>query len=216
MATDNLSQLGKTLKRTQDELVFTERRIAENIPEIERLRDQFGITFPFIQEFWIYSEPRKHSAWISLRFYEPFDPNAAVFTVDIPIAITQTGLSVGLAGKVGSQDIWYPLAYFGDLNFAGADYSVVFDIQTYLTNTSEYKVSFREGEVNVTDITTIGSSTILVPVTAAKLLIPPNLIIHDVYVYGKVTSVDVSGWLYYETATLFRDGYLYSPRLIDI
>lgn len=216
MARDNLNQLGKSLKNTQDKINFSQRRVAENFPKIERMRDHIGMGTNYKMEF---QEDGYGSIRLTLIINDDFDPNAVrLFSSDVPLTISQTGLSIGKTGKLGSEGNWYPLCYMGDLSFeSGEDYSAVFGIETYGTFTQSYKVSFTEGEVDVTGVTTITSTTVSVPMTFSNLVSPPNIVIHDVYVYGRMTSASAAAWIYYSTATRLREGFiLYTPRYITV
>ena len=215
MATDNLNQLGKALRKNKDESSNNTRRIALNFPLVERKRDFFGLTRPYRMEFFSFNT-KQESFHLNIKFLEIFDPNAVPSIATIPITITETGNSVGETGAVGIQGIWYPLVYLGDLNFSwGSDYSVIFDITTYLTGTYEHKIVFDGGGVDLTSVTTITSTTITVPIVQSNVISPPNTILTNAYIYGRVTGLATAGWLHYDAATIFQDDLIvYTPRVI--
>lgn len=211
MAADTLKQLSKQLGRGIKSVEQTTRRFAENFPEVERLRDVIGILVPYTMEFKTYRTGNQVNlnVWI-----EPvFDEDAIKEAMVIPLTITQTGLGVGLNGQVGAADTWYPLVYMGDLNFEGGhSYAANFVISKYGTGTYHHKVVFSTGGVDLTDVTTVGTTTIIVPVTGPNVLVPPNQIIYDAYIYGMVTDFSVAGWLHYESVSLTMDGQPYAAR----
>jgi hypothetical protein len=201
MAGDNLIQLGKTFKRTQDDIQFVTRRVSENFPMIERVRDEVAADFAFRQEFYIYHD-RGHSVHMSLYFFEEFEYKTIVYHTEVPHTFT-----------VGDIGIWLPLVYLGDLNFEGHNYSTIFSYSSTGTFDISFKVSFDTGEVDVTDVTTVGTSEFLVPLDYSNLVSPPDLIIDDVYVMGRLNSL--SGTLLISAATNFQDTALYSPHKIE-
>lgn len=205
MAQDNLSQLGRNLNTDKKDVNHVTRRIAENFPLVERTRDEMGHGFPFHSEFYVYTTNHKHTVLLDLKLNDFFDPNSLVSYTNIPITFPTDG----------SLGVWYPLAYFGDLNFeTGSSYSVIFTKISTGSFSMSFKVSHNLGEVDVTGLVTITTGEILVPLTYSNLVSPPTLIIKDVYVWGRVDSL--SGTLALTAATLFENGYLYTPRKISV
>lgn len=216
MALDRLTQAGKNISKTYKNTDFVTRRYSENFPQIEKMRDVFGFVGSFIFEFKT-QRPGNH-VLLNLFFEPIFDENSVVRYDKLPLAITQTGLSVGLEGEVGAQNIFYPVSYLGDLNFAGGDnYSVVFQIETFGNiGIVDHKVVFEEGGVFVTDVTTITATTITIPLNYSKLLDPPRTIAHNAYIYGSATGMSAGAWLYYKSVQMFKNGFPYEPRVIGI
>lgn len=217
MATDNLTQLGRTLRKTKNNINHSSRRISENFPLLEALRDAVSPIVPFRMEFDIYQVFTGHVS-LSLKFLEEFDVNAGINLSRLPLSITDVGVSIGYPGEVGIEGVWYPLVKMGDLNFlASSSYTVVFDIVTYGTGTYQHKIVFDGGGVNLTGSTIITSTQITVTVEQSNVISPPNTIMKDAYIYGLVTGFSPAGWLHYSSVTIYdANGLLYTPRLIGV
>lgn len=214
MATDNLNQLGKALKKYTNTIDASTRRVAENFPQIERLRDVIGTVGSYVMEFKTYK--REANVSLNLFFQEVFDEHLVALITKMPLTITQTGLSIGLPGDVGAQNVWYPIAYLGDLNFELGSYSVVFTYTQSGTGTFDYKVSFDLGEKIVTPVVVTTGTTITVPLVEANIVSPPTRIIHGVYIYALASSMSVASWLHYATSAIYLNGQPYTPRVIGI
>ena len=215
MATDNLSQLGRNLKNTKDNIKYVTRRVAENFPLVETLRDTVGILLPYKLEFYTFKNTR-NQVNLTINIQEQFKTDAVTDLSLMPLTITQTGISVGLPGTVGIQNVWYPLVALRDLNFlASSSYKVVFDISTYGTGSYFHKIVFEDGGVDLTSVTTITGSQITVNITQANVISPPKTTMYDAYIYGLVSGFSAAGWLHYSAATIF-DMYniVYTPRII--
>lgn len=219
MASDNLTQLGRTLRQSQNQVDHTIRRVSENFPMIETLRDTVGVLLPFKMEFFTYNKSASSNIiHLNVSFSEPFDDEGVLDISQMPLTITQAGVDVGLDGEIGLQGIWYPLVRLGDLNFEGSpSFTIVFDISTFGTGTYQHKIVFADGGVNLTSATTITGSTITVLVERANVLSPPKTIMRDAYIYGLVTGFSIAGWLHYAAASVFdSNGLLYTPRVIGV
>lgn len=69
---DNVNQVGKRLKKTDQTAGLNERRIAENFPQIERVNDRMNPNQPYNHYFQLSDHPHKVS--INLYFNEPEKP----------------------------------------------------------------------------------------------------------------------------------------------
>jgi hypothetical protein len=214
MATDNLTQLGKKLRKTNKEIEHSTRRVSENFFLVESLRDVIGSIGSYLMEFKTYQ--KNNNVHLNLFFEEVFDEGAIADITKLPITITDTGLSIGMEGNVGAENIWYPLVYLGDLNFQVGSYSVILNYTKSGTLTQEFKISHDLGEVILTPVVTIGGSTVTIPIVESNVVSPPTRIIHDVYIYGLITGISVAGWIHYSTAEIYLNGQPYEVRQIGI
>lgn len=215
MAADNLNQLGKGLKSNQDEVRFSTRRIAENYPAVERSLDIVARTFSYFLEFYLYKEREtSNSVLLHLDVNEIFDATAVQPLLDVPITISATGNDVGNDGNVGSQGVWYSLAYLGDLNFiTGDEFSVILEFTTQGTYDAAYKIVFEEGAVDLTNNTIVAANTATVPITGLDVLNTGQTMIHAAYIYSKVLFFgSISDWIYYTAYTVLKNGFVYLPR----
>lgn len=218
MATDNLKQLGYKLKRTFNETDFTTRRIAKLFPVIEKSRDLIGISSisNYKLEFKTYS--KSNTASLNITVFESFDENITnPQYAQIPMTISQTGVSIGFAGNVGAENFWYPLAYLGDLNFQAGNYSVVINYTKSGSGTYSFKLANDIGDTVITP--TIGASTITIPIEKNSISYPGQ-IMYNSYIYGLVTGQPVGGWVYFNAFAVYIIRYPgatpmpYTPREI--
>jgi hypothetical protein len=214
MASDNLKQLGKTFRGNREDTDSSTRRFAENYPMIECIREELDPNFPFTMEFFTYKDT-PNQVFLDFKVFEEFNKDAKFDFSYIPVVISQTGLAIGFdfpEAQVGVEGVWYPLVQLRDINFLVTNpLSVVFDIQKSGTMTIEHKIVFDGGGVDLTGVTTIGASTITVPISQTQ--VTGGTEVRDAYIYGRITGVSVAGYLYYAAANIFDQwGRIYTPR----
>ena len=71
MAVDTLKQTGKSLKETKTDTNYSLKRVSKNFPLVEKLRDSFDTTRPFIIEFKTYGS--NDDVKLTLIFTEAFE-----------------------------------------------------------------------------------------------------------------------------------------------
>lgn len=214
MASDNLNELGKVFKGNRKNTDFSTRRYSENFPMIECIREELDPNYPFLMEFFTYKQT-PNLVMLDFRVFEGFDEDAKYDFSYIPLVVSQTGLAIGYdfpEAQIGIEGTWYPLVQLRDINFKVTDpLSVVFDIQKSGSMTIEHKIVFDIGGVDLTSVTTIGASTITVPIV--KTQVTDGTEVLDAYIYGRVTGMSVAGYLYYAAATIFDQfGRIYTPK----
>lgn len=214
MASDNLNELGKIFRGNRKDTDASTRRYSENYPMIETIREELDPNFPFLMEFFTYKET-PNQVFLDFIVLEEFDPDAKFDFSYIPVVITQTGLPIPFEfneAQVGLEGSWYPLVQLRDINFlVTSSLSVVFDIQKSGTMTLEHKIVFDTGGVDLTGVTTIGSTTITVPIVKGQVTGGNEVL--DAYIYGRITSMSVAGYIYYSAATVFDQfGRIYTPK----
>ena len=214
MAGDNLNQLGKYLRNYRDETEFVTRRIHENFPHVERLKDFINSAYSFVMEFEV---PNIAWASIDLEFFENFETDPVVSFARIPLTITPTGLSIGKPGQTGTAGEWVAVGYLGDLNFEGVDlYSCIFTIETNGTYSLEFKIEFENGGVDLSDESSEDGAFAIVPLEKSNVIVPSKSVLRNVYIYTKATLVGGDSWVHFSSVEYFRDGANYEPREMDL
>ena len=71
MATDTLRQAGKLLHKTKRDTEYAIKRTTRNFPLVDKLRDSFDTTHPFVMEFRTFNSD--DSVEVTLTFTEAFE-----------------------------------------------------------------------------------------------------------------------------------------------